>query len=179
MAERLINEEWMIKDKITAEEEKRFEENGTKLKWAFKELTEAQESGDRKAEKYAFNKIVSLCRLQFFIWMDTEDILMLEELAVAKAKENAERHGLSMAASFVLELTALAKARAMTEDEFFNSDKPEEDYFMNTLRNTFEDKAGDSDAIKTVGAFLQEPESLEGAIEEVKEAKLWPWDFKH
>ena len=110
--------------------------------------------------------------------MDTEDTLMLEELALAKAKENAERHGLSMGAGTVLELTAQAHARAMTEDEFFNSEKPEEDFFINTLRDIFEDHARDSDTIKAVGAFLQEPESLEVAIEEVKEAKLWPWDFK-
>ncbi len=95
-----------------------------------------------------------------------------------KAKEDAEHHGLSMGASTVLEFTSQAHARGMTEDEFYNSEKPEEDFFINNLRDIFKDKARDSDTIKAVGAYLQEPESLEAAIEEVKEAKLWPWDFK-
>ena len=100
---------------------------------------------------------------------------MLEELALLKAKEDAKRHGLSVGASIVLEFTAQAHARGMTEDEFYNS---EEDFFINTLRDIFEETARNPDIIKAIGAYLQEPESLETSIEEVKEAKLWPWDFK-
>lgn len=167
-------------EELTADQEKRIEEISVNLKRAIKELKKAQESGDRKAERYALNRVESISRLHFAIMMDTEATLMLEELALVKAKEKAERHGLSMAASAVLEFTSQAHARGMTEDEFFNSEKPGEDFFIDTLRDTYGEKAraDDPDIVKAVGVFLQEPESLEAAMEEVKEAKLWPWDFK-
>ncbi len=157
---------------------KRIEEVGAKLTRAAQELKQARESGDRKAEKYASHKVRSVSRLYFVLLMGTEGTLLLEELALVKAKENATRHSLSLGAGAVLEFTSQAHARGMTEDEFYNSEKPEEYFFINTLRDIFKEKARDPDTIKAVSEYLQEPESLEAAIEEVKEPKLWPWDFK-
>jgi hypothetical protein len=111
--------------------------------------------------------------------MDTEGTLILEELALLKAREDAEEYMLSLGAGLVLECSSQAHARGMTENEFLNPDKTEEDSFffdLNAIRDHIkeENALGDPHDIKHI---LQEPESLEAAIEELKEAELWPWDF--
>ena len=106
--------------------------------------------------------------------MNTEGTLILEELALLKAKEDAEEYGLSLGAGFVLECSSQAHARGMNEDEFLNPDKTEEDSFINAIRDDIEDARDDPHGFYT---SLQEPESPEVAIEELKDAELWPWDF--
>ena len=62
----------------------------------------------------------------------------------------------------------------MTEDEFLNPDKTEEDSFINAIRDDINEARDDPHGFKHIP---REPESPEAAIEELKEAEFWPWDF--